>query len=259
VITDETAVTMADDEGRQFHLGLKNGELAQLIMLCGDVDRIDIGRGLFESIEFETQRREFRTITGMFRGKNMSLMSTGIGPDNTEIAVIESCQIVEKPVFIRVGSCGGLQEYVSPGDLVISTGSIAYENTSTFFVPECFPAIADHQILQHLIDSCLKLDLKHHVGLTATTPGFYGSQGRGIGRFRPLEDFRIEELHGWNVLNFEMEASCLFRLATIGGARAGAICACFNNRITDEVIGVKDKDKSEEECIRAAMTALTTL
>ncbi len=258
-MTEESAITMADDEGRRYHLGLKKGELAQRIMLCGDVDRVDVGKKLFESVEFETRQREFRTITGMFGGKRMSLMSTGIGPDNTEIAVIECGQIVEKPVFIRVGSCGGLQEYLRPGDLVISTGSIAYENTSTYFVPECFPAIADYHIMQNLISACQKLELKHHIGLTATMPGFYGSQGRSTGKFQPLEDFRIEELQRWNVLNFEMETSCLFRLAMIGGARAGAICACFNNRITDEVIGVEDKHKAEEGCLRAAMTALTTL
>ncbi len=258
-MNDNSAETMVDEEGRQYHIGLKKGELADRIMLCGDPDRMEIGRPLFDSIELETQRREYRTITGTIAGKRMSLMSTGIGADNTEIAVIEASQIVDEPVFVRVGSCGALQEYVRPGDLVISIGSIAYENTSAFFVPDCFPAIADHGLVQGLKDACRTLDYRHHVGLTATTPGFYGSQGRGIGRFQPLSDFKIEDLQKWNVLNFEMEASCLFRLAMIGGARAGAICAAFNNRITDEMISEGEKRGAEERCLRAALSALTSI
>lgn len=258
-MTERVAVTMAGDDEKQYHIGLKKGELAELIMLCGDVDRLDFGKKLFDNIEFETQRREFRTITGTVMDKRMSLMSTGIGPDNTEIAVIEASQITSNPTFIRVGSCGGLQSFLKPGDLIVSTGSIAYENTSSFFVPDCFPAIAHHDVVQMLAQACQKLNYVHHVGLTATTPGFYGSQGRSIGKFQPLEGFYIEELEKWNVLNFEMEASCLFRLAMISGARAGAICVCFNNRITDQVIGKNEKHKAEENCIRAAMEALANL
>jgi uridine phosphorylase len=258
-MTSKGAVTMEDDGGRQYHLGLKKGQLAELVMLCGDVDRVELGRGLFDSVEYETQRREFRTVTGTYGGKRMSLMSTGIGPDNTEIAVIECCQIVEAPTFIRVGSCGALQEHIKPGDLVVSTGALAYENTSSFFVPDCFPAIADHRVLSGIVNACEELGYGHHVGLTATTPGFYGSQGRGVGAFRPLEGFKVELLRSWNVLNFEMEASCLFRLATIGGARAGAVCVVFNNRITDEVISFDKKHEAEERCLRAAMTTLSRL
>jgi uridine phosphorylase len=258
-MSSKGAVTMEDDEGRQYHIGLKRGQLAERVMLCGDVDRVELGKKLFEDVEFETQRREFRTVTGTFDGKRMSLMSTGIGPDNTEIAVIECCQIVDSPIFIRVGSCGALQDYIEPGDLVISTGALAYENTSSFFVPDCFPAIADPGVLRSLDQACEELGYGHHVGLTATTPGFYGSQGRGVGAFRLMEGFNVELLRSWGVLNFEMEASCLFRLATIGGARAGAVCAAFNNRITDKVISTGIKHEAEERCLRVAMTALSRL
>jgi len=252
------AETMSDSEGRQYHIGLKKGELASRIMLAGDPDRIEIGKKLFDKIELETRRREFRCITGTVNGARMSLLSTGIGPDNTEIAVIEACQIVKDPVFIRVGTCGALQKFVRPGDQVISTGSIAYENTSTFFVPDCFPAIASIDVVLELERACNELELEHHIGLTATTPGFYGSQGRKIGKFEPLP-FKIEDLQKWNVLNFEMESSCLFRLAMIGGAKAGTICATYNNRITDEMISSKQKKPAQEGTIRAAMLALSRL
>jgi uridine phosphorylase len=250
------AETMMDNDGRQYHIGLKKGELADRIMLAGDPDRIELGRKLFDSIELETGHREFRCITGKAHGKRMSLLSTGIGPDNTEIAVIEACQIVKKPIFIRVGSCGCLQEFVRPGDQVISTGAIAYENTSTFFVPDCFPAIASIDIVLELERACNELGLEHHVGLTATTPGFYGSQGRSVGKFHPLP-FKIEDLEKWGVLNFEMESSCLFRLAQIGGARAGTICAAYNNRITDEMISAKKMRAAQEGTLKTAMLALS--
>jgi uridine phosphorylase len=252
------AVTMSDAEGRQYHIGLRKGELADRIMLAGDPDRVEVGKKLFDKIEFEGQRREFRCVTGKVHGSRMSLLSTGIGPDNTEIAVIEACQIVKDPVFVRVGTCGALQKFVRPSDQVISTGSIAYENTSTFFVPECFPAIASIDVVLELERACNELGLEHHVGLTATTPGFYGSQGRAVGKFEPLP-FRIEELQKWGVLNFEMESSCLFRLAMIGGARAGTICAAYNNRATDEMISAKQKKPAQEGTIKAAMLALSRL
>ena len=252
------AVTMMGSDGRQYHIGLKKGELADRIMLAGDPDRIEIGRRLFDNVELETQRREFRCITGKVHGRRMSLLSTGIGPGNTEIAVIEACQITKDPAFIRVGSCGCLQKSVRPGDQVISTGAIAYENTSTFFVPECFPAIAGIDVVLELERACNELELKHHVGLTATTPGFYGSQGRSVGKFHPLP-FKIEDLEKWGVLNFEMESSVLFRLAMIGGARAGTICAAYNNRITEEMISAKQKGPAQEGSIRAAMLALSKL
>ncbi len=256
---DRNAMTMMDEDGKQFHIGMKEDDLAPLIMLCGDPDRIEVGRPLFDTVEKEFQRREYRTITGTYKGKRMSLMSTGIGADNTEIAVIEASQIVKDPIFIRVGSCGSLQKAIEPGDLVISTGSIAYENTSTFFVPECFPAIADHEVLGALIRSCKELGYTHHVGLTATTPGFYGSQGRGVGDFTPRPGFDVDELIGWGVLNFEMEASCLFRLAMITGAKAGTICAAFNNRATDKIISKEDKHPAEQRTIKAAMETLTAM
>ncbi len=255
---ESNAETMADKEGRQYHIGLKKGELANRMILTGDPDRIEICKELFDTIELETQNREYRCITGTAHGTRMSLLSTGIGPDNTEIAVIECSQITENPIFIRAGSCGSLQDFVKPADQIISTGSIAYENTSSFFVPDCFPAIASHDVILELERACNELELKHHVGLTATTPGFYGSQGRSIGKFEPLP-FKIEDLQKWNVLNFEMEASCLFRLAMISGARAGAICAAYNNRITNEMISKEQKKPAQEGTIKAAMLALSRL
>ncbi len=255
---DSNAETMADEEGRQYHIGLKKGELANKILLAGDPDRIDIGKELFDNIEIETQHREYHCITGTAFGTRISMLSTGIGPDNTEIAVFEASQIVENPVFIRIGTCGCLQDFVKPADQVISTGSIAYENTSTFFVPDCFPAIASIDVVLELERACNELELKHHVGLTATTPGFYGSQGRNIGNFKPLP-FKIEDLQKWNVLNFEMESSCLFRLAMISGARSGTICAAYNNRITDEIISKEQKKPAQEGTIKAAMLALSRL
>lgn len=254
-----TAVTMADAEGRQHHIGLKKGELAGKILLCGDPDRIEVGRPLFDTIEGEWQRREYRTITGTYKGQRMSLMSTGIGCDNTEIAVIEASEILDSPTFIRVGSCGSIHESIRPGDLVISTGSMAFENTSTFFVPDCYPAIADYRVVRALKNAAEKLGHVHHVGLTATTSGFYGSQGRGMGKFQPLEEFTIEKLLRWQVLNFEMESSTLFRLSMLSGARAGTICAAFNNRITDKIISKEDKPIAEKKTIQTAMEALLNL
>jgi uridine phosphorylase len=186
-------------------------------------------------------------------------MSTGIGADNTEIAVVESSQIVDSPTFVRVGSSGGIQKSIEPGSLVITTGALAMENTSEYYVPRFFPAVADFDIVAALRAACEDEGVEPHVGLTATTSSFYGSQDRTVGKFAPMNGVGLDELHRWNVLNFEMEASCLFRLAHVGGGRAGAICVTFNNRMTDEVIADKVKRRMEGKALKVAMRALARL
>ena len=125
---------------RQDHIGLGPGELAEYVLLPGDPDRTARIAARLDSIELERRHREFASVTGMYRGERVSVVSTGIGTDNVEIVVAEILAITERPTFIRVGSCGTLQPEVALGDLIITTGAVRLESTTSFFVHDGYPA-----------------------------------------------------------------------------------------------------------------------
>lgn len=246
-------------EGRQYHIGLAPGEIAPYVLLCGDPARADRVRDMFDETTFERRCREYVTFTGKYHGMDVSVMSTGIGCDNTEIAVIELAQLREDLTLLRIGSCGGLQTDIELGDLVVSTGAVRMENTSTFFVPEGYPAVAHYEVVLAVIQAAHELRLRHHVGLTATASGFYGAQGREVPGFPPRYPDLDQQLSRIGVKNFEMETSTLFTLATLRGLRSGAVCAVYANRMLDRFIDLDFKDDAELRVIRAGLRALEIL
>lgn len=254
-----SAEIVKDKEGRQYHINLAPGELAEYILLVGDPARAHKVSKFFDKIELKRENREFITYTGYVGDVRLSVMSTGIGTDNIEIVFIESSQITKNPTFIRVGSSGGLQEYTKCGDLVISTGSVRFENTSLYFVPEGYPAAAHFEVVQALIEAAERLNVIYHVGLTVTASGFYGAQGRHVPGFPLRFPNLTEELAQRNVLNFEMESSALFTLATLRGVRAGMVCAVYANRPRNEFISLTEKPKAEERAIKTGIEAVKIL
>jgi uridine phosphorylase len=255
----ESADIVKDKSGRQYHLGLAPGELAENIILVGDPERPEKMKDFFSEIFIDKQTREFRTITGKINDLEVSVLSTGIGPDNVEICLVEMMQITKSPTIIRAGSCGGLQEFISVGDLVISTGAVRLENTSTFFVPEGYPAVGSFEVILALNEAANHLEVNYHVGLTASASGFYGAQGREIPglptRFPSLPD----DLAKLNVYNFEMETSTLFSLAQVMGFRVGTVCAVYVNRPKGKFIPNEMKDVAEKKCLKTAIKALEIL
>jgi uridine phosphorylase len=163
-------VALPDGE-RQYHIGLGPGDLAEYILLPGDPERVQRIAARLENLETFRQHREFASITGTYHGERVSVVSTGIGTDNVEIVVAEILAITERPTFIRVGSCGALQPEIAVGDLVISSGSVRLEATTSFFVHEGYPAVADYEAVAALVEAAAKLGYRAHVGLTARAPG----------------------------------------------------------------------------------------
>jgi uridine phosphorylase len=244
---------------RQYHIGLGPGELAEYILLPGDPDRTARIASRFESIELEHRHREFASVTGRFRGERMSVVSTGIGTDNVEIAVAEILAITERPTFIRVGSCGALQPEMDLGDLVITTGAVRLESTTSYFVHEGFPAVADYEAVSALIEAAERLKHRYHVGITATAPGFFGAQGRPIPQLPIRYPDLAEEMARQRVLNFEMEASALLVFATLAHCRAGVVCAVYANRTTGAFVGDEQKDAAEAACVETGLESLVIL
>jgi uridine phosphorylase len=244
---------------RQYHIGLGPGELAEYILLPGDQDRTERIAARFDSIELRHRHREFASVTGMYRGQRVSVVSTGIGTDNVEIVVAEILALVERPTFIRIGSSGALQEGMGTGDLVISTGAVRLETTTNWFVHEGYPAVAHHEAILALVEAAERLGHRYHVGMTATAPGFFGAQGRPIPQL-PIRypDF-ADEMARQGILNFEMEASALLVLATLGRCRAGVVCAVFANRRTGEFVEGEGKDRAEAAAVDTGLESLRIL
>jgi uridine phosphorylase len=244
---------------RQYHIGLGPGELADYILLPGDQDRTDRVAARFDSVELRHRHREFNTATGTYRGLRVSCVSTGIGTDNIEIVVSEILALVERPTLIRIGSCGALQDGMELGDLVITSGSVRLETTTSWFVHEGYPAIAHHEAILALIEAAERLGRRHHVGITATAPGFYGAQGRPIPHLPIRYPDLAAEMTRQGVLNFEMEASALLVLAGLGGCRAGVVCAVYANRRTGEFVVGEVKDQAEAAVVETGLESLLIL
>ena len=244
---------------RQYHIGLGPGELAEYILLPGDPDRTAKIATRLDSIEREGRNREFASVTGTFRGLRVSVLSTGIGTDNVEIAVAEILAITTRPTFIRVGSCGALQPEIALGDLIISSGAVRLEATTSFFVHDGYPAVADYETVVALVEAADRLGHRAHVGLTATAPGFFGAQGRPIPQLPIRYPDLAEELARERVLNFEMEASALMVLAGLARCRAGVVCGVYAQRVTGEFIVGEAKERAEAACVETGLEALTIL
>jgi uridine phosphorylase len=207
----------------------------------------------------EHRHREFASVTGRYRGQRLSVVSTGIGTDNVEIAVAEILAITNRPTFIRVGSCGGLQPEMGLGDLVVSTGAVRLESTTSYFVHDGYPAVADYEAVVALIEAGHRLGHRVHVGLTATAPGFYGAQGRPIPHLPIRYPDLAEEMARQRVMNFEMEASALLVLAGLARCRAGVVCAVFAQRSTGDFVVGETKDAAEAACVETGLESLLIL
>ena len=244
---------------RQYHIDLGPGELAEYILLPGDPDRTSRIARLLDDIELERRHREFASVTGTYRGQRVSIVSTGIGTDNVEIVMAEILAITERPTFIRVGSCGSLQPEMGLGDLVITSGAVRLETTTSWFVHDGYPAVADYEAVVALIEAAERLGKRYHVGITATSPGFFGAQGRPIPQLPIRYPDLAEDMARQRVLNFEMEGSAVLVLAGLARCRAGVVCAVYAQRTTGDFVTGTAKDAAEAACVETGLEALAIL
>lgn len=258
-MTFRSAERVEDSGGRQYHIGLAPGEVAPWIVLMGDPARVERGAARLDQVHLRRGNREYLAVTGTLGGLDITLMGTGIGADNTEIAVVELLNCMPRASFVRVGSCGALQPGIALGDLVVSTGAVRLESTSLGFVEEGYPAVAHYEMVLALATAAARTGHPHHLGLTATAAGFYGWQGRGEQVLRPRFPDLCADLAARGVLNLEMEASTLFTLATLAGVRAGAVCAVFASRPENRFIDPRDKAAAEDRALDVGLQGLQVL
>jgi len=251
-------------EGRVYHLGIRKQDLADIVLLVGDQDRVDVFKGLFDEIEMEHRTREFHTLTGLYRSKRFTALSTGIGTDNIDIAVNELDALANidfdtrKPAAVhrsltlfRLGTCGAIQPDISVGSMILSHKAIGLDNVLNWYADR--DKVCDLEMEQaflsqvhwssHLHDPYISSASPKLIrlfedctvkGLTLSSAGFYGPQGRkvraGLAMPAMLEEFEAFRFKDWRITNFEMESSALFGLASILGHEAGTLCVAMGNR-----------------------------
>ncbi len=176
-----------------------------------------------------------------------------------EIVVAEILALTQRPTFIRIGSCGALRPDIGLGDLVISTGAVRLESTTSYFVHDGYPAVASYEAVAALLEAADRTGTTAHLGITATAPGFYGAQGRPIPHLPIRYPNLAEDMAAQGVVNFEMEASALLVLAGLAGCRAGVVCAAYAQRTTGAFVQGEQKTAAEQACIKVGLEALTIL
>jgi len=253
-------------DGSVFHLHLKPEHLADKVILVGDPGRVALVASHLNNIECEVESREFRTVTGQYEGKRITVVSTGIGCDNIDIVMNELDALanidfntrMEKEQtrsleIVRIGTCGGLQLNTPEGTFVCSEYSVGFDGLLNFYAgrnavcdlqmeralinhlgwtgnmcqPYPYVIKADETLVERIAEGMVK-------GITVACGGFFGPQGRQlrIPLADPNQNEKIEsfEYNGLHITNFEMESSALAGLARLMGHHATTVCMVIANR-----------------------------
>lgn len=223
-----------DENGKQYHIRCGTGDVARYCLLPGDPKRVDKIAQLWDSAALVADYREHVTYTGKIGEMEISACSTGAGGGSTASAVEDLAEI-GVDTFIRVGTCGAIQEHIRPGDLIISSGAVRMEGTSDGYVTNSYPATAHHEVVLALIEAAERLNVTYHVGIGYTAASFFCGQGRpGYRGYRQsFMETILPDMNAAGVLNFEMEAATVFTISSLYHLRAGAIFTVVANRMED--------------------------
>ena len=208
---------------RQFHIHVAPGEVSSVALLPGDPFRVPLVAGYLEDARDVAHKREHRTMLGTYKGRSVTVMSTGLGCPSTAIAVEELAR-VGVTSFIRVGSTAALQPGIDPGDLIVSEGAFRNDGTTDMYVPKGYPAVPDLELTLALERAAHVHGPKHglgvHAGINVSDDAFYAESQEWT-----------EQMSKIGLLNVEMEASALYVVARQRGLRAGMICAVSSNLV----------------------------
>lgn len=209
------------EEGVQYHIGLRKGDVGKYVILPGDPKRCEKIARHFDDAKLIADSREYVTYTGYLDGIKVSVTSTGIGGPSASIALEELVR-VGADTFLRVGTCGGMQTDIMGGDLVIATGAIRMEGTSKEYAPIEFPAVANLEITNALIQAAKDLNKKYHVGIVQCKDAFYGQHEPET---KPVDYELVNKWNAWVRLGCkasEMESAALFVVGDYLKVRVGS-------------------------------------
>ena len=219
------------EDNMQYHIRCKQGDINRFVLLPGDPERVNAIADTWDEPKFIASHREFRTFSGKYSGVDISACSTGIGGPSAAIALEELANL-GADTFIRIGTCGAINEKINCGDLIICSGAMRQDGTSEDYIDLSYPAVANYEVVTALIQACEKHGKKYHVGISCTTSSFHCGQARpGFNNFTQSKfENKIQDLQRAGVLNFEMEAATILTLAGLYGLRAGAVFAVVADR-----------------------------
>ena len=260
-----------NSDGSIFHLHITPEQLADKVILCGDPGRVDTIAAHFDTKECDVMSREFHTVTGTYKGKRITVLSTGIGCDNCDIVINEldalknidfatrsAKERLTSLEIVRIGTCGGLQPNTPTGTFICSEKSIGFDGLLNFYAgrnrvcdlrfEEAFkrhmdwnPQLGAPYVIDNdaqLLDRIFQPELGMVKGVTIACGGFYGPQGRElrVPLADPHQNEKIEsfEYEGHRITNFEMESSAIAGLSALLGHRALTVCMVVANRVAKE-------------------------
>ena len=280
-----------NNRGAIYHLDLRPEELADTVILVGDPDRVKKVSKYFDRIEHQLQHREFITHTGYIGTKRLSCTSTGIGPDNIDIAINELDALVNidfntrtvkenlsKLNIIRFGTSGSLQADIPVDSFVASTHGLGLDNLLNFYAYEKTveeTEMANAFITQTQLDTSItnpyafagskillnKFGSNFQKGITVTCPGFYGPQGRilrlGVSNPGLIDKLTHFNFNNHRITNFEMETSAIFGLGRLLGHECMSVNAIVANRVVQQFSA--DSNATVEQLIKQALEVLSAL
>ena len=209
---------------KQFHIACAQGDIGRYCILPGDPGRVPAIAALFDDAKQIAYNREFNVWTGTLLGEKVTACSTGIGGPSASIAM-EELHKCGADTFIRTGTCGGIALDVQSGDVVVATGAIRFEHTSREYAPIEFPAVADFQVTNALVEATKKLGFPLHTGIVQCKDSFYGQHDPAASPVYYELQQKWESWKRLGVLASEMESAALFVVAAALGCRCGS---CFH-------------------------------
>ncbi|MGF1589094.1 MAG: nucleoside phosphorylase [Pleurocapsa sp.] len=250
------------------HIGFSQSDLGldapQTVILSGEPERSQfIAQTYLQNVKLLSQYRGLHSYLGNLpNGKPILVATSGMGSPSLSIVVNELVQVGIK-CFLRVGTCGSIQPYIPVGDLVISQGCLCRQGAALDIAPIEYPAIADPFLTVALVETARKLNIPCHLGITASVDTFYEGQER-------IESSANLHLQSWltgitatyrqlNILNYEMEAGTLLKMAGVYGFTAACVCAVVAQRTEAETIAIANKDTAVKRAIEVAIDTLCHL
>lgn len=251
-------VDYTEGSNKQYHTGVGADDIGKYVILPGDPKRCKKIAEHFDDAKLVADVREYTTYTGYLDGVKVSVTSTGIGGPSASIAIDELVKCGAH-TFIRVGTCGGMQEEVIGGDVVIATGAVRMEGTSREFAPIEYPAVANIDCVNALIDAAKSLNINHHVGVVQCKDSFFGQHEPEI---MPVSYELENKWQAWlrmGCLASEMESAALFIAGQFMRVRVGSCFLVVANQERAKK-GLENKQVHDTElAIKVAVQSLRNL
>ena len=245
-------------DGEQYHIGLKSGDVGKYVILPGAPKRCKKIAEYFDDAKLVADNREYTTYTGYLNGEKVSVTSTGIGGSSASIALEELVNIGAE-TFIRVGTCGGIDIDVKGGDLVIATGAVRMEGTTKEYAPIEFPAVANLDVVNALIDAAKKSDSDYHTGIVQCKDSFYGQHNPDR---MPVSYELTNKWEAWKRLGClasEMESAALFVVGSFRRVKVGSIFLTVANQEREKAGLQNPVFHDTDKAIKTAVEALKIL